>query len=293
MTKVNGNQTIFVGNSNNQIGYIGRNSTREMSKQRLEKEQANAGKNIFAGDLSENLSNTIWQKKELARKEAAKVISDKFASDNLISDSIKASQEHQTQLQETAGEASEQLKYLSEEKENLKEMYGITEEYEPGSNAEYEERLEALEDEVDYWSETRDDALEEIGQESQKIQGEKQSILQQEYTMGNAVEEAQSILDAASEEIIGLLQKEAMEHVKEELEEKVEQAEEAAEEKEEQEEKEEKIKEEKAADEAQSEKLHEAVKGQDQVQEKIEEIKKAGDLLDEDIKGLLVDVNIR
>lgn len=292
MSKIKGTQTIFIGNSEKQIGNIGRNETEKMTRQKLAWKSKNQGSNIFAGNLKEDISGTIKQKKALARKQAAKVISDKFEADNVSSDMIKELDVHKEELKKQAEAANSQLNYLKEEKEKLKEVYGITEDYATGSNGEYEERLAALLDETDYWKERKEEALADIAADGQTIEAIKQSKLGQKYTMKNAMEQAEEILDAASEEVVGLLRKEAMDHVKEEQEEKLEQAEEAAEEKEEQEEKLEKIKEEKKEQSNRTKKLHDLLKKRSQIQEKVGEIRKAADLLEEDMKGLLIDENI-
>lgn len=292
MSRIRENQAFFVGNSEKQIGYIGRNSTEEMTKQKLGEPQEKSNGNVFVGDLDGKIWEAMNRKKALARKEAAKVISDKFEADNVTGDRIQELDAHQEELKTEAADADKQLSYFNNEKEKLKEMYSITAEYEPGSNGEYEERLEALQDEIDYWQEVKDDALIEIVVEGNVISSLKQAKLGEKYSMINAMDDADEILDAASKEIIGLLQNEAMEHVKEDFEEKVEKAEEAARKKEEKEEKLQEIKEAKEDKESRMENLQGIIKEQSQVQETIEEIKKEAELLDEDMKGLLVNVTI-
>ncbi|MBD5545564.1 MAG: hypothetical protein HDR01_15310 [Lachnospiraceae bacterium] len=284
---------IFAGNQENRFGYIGRNGASQKAWEKEKQNTSSSSNTIFAGNLKGNISETIQKKKALARKEAAKIVSDQIERDDVSTQSIRNSQQHQQELLETAKEAGGQLQYLKQAKEELAEMYGITDEYKPGSNKEYDERLKELNDQTEDWNKIYDDALLEIGAESSSIRAIKQALLGRTYTMADATEEAEQVLDAASKEIIALLRKDAMEHVQEELEEKVEQAEKAAEEKEEQEEKLENIKEEKEAAEEQTEKLHETVEQQSEMAEKIDEIKRSADLLDEDMKGLLVDVDIR
>lgn len=294
MGGVKGNSVaVFAGNQENRIGYIGRNGTTQKAWEKEKQYKSASGSNIFAGSLKGDISETIQKKKAMARKEAAKIVSDQIGRDDVSTQAIQKSQAHQQELLETATEAGKQLQYLNQAKDELMEAYGITDEYEPGSNAEYDDRLKELNGQEDYWNKIYEDALLGVGAESSSITAIKQALLGRKYTMENAMEEAGQVLDAASKEIIGLLRKDAMEHVKEELEEKVEQAEKAAEEKEEQEEKLEEIKEEKEAAEEQTEKLHETVEKQSEMQEKIDEIKRSADLLDEDMKGLLVDLDIR
>lgn len=294
MSGLKGNSlAVFAGSQENRIGYIGRNGATQRALEKEKQYKSASGNTIFAGNLKGDISETIQKKKAMARKEAAKIVTDQLARDDVSTNSILKSQEHQAELLSEAKEAGEQLKDLSKAKDELKEVYGITEEYEPGSNEEYEQRLAELNDQEDYWNEIKDGALEGIGAESRSITATKQALLGRKYTMENAMEEAEQVMDAASAEIIGLLRKDAMDHVQEELEEKVEQAEEAAEEKKEEEEKLEGIKEEKEAAEEQTEKLHESVEKQSEMLEKIDEIKRTADLLDEDMKGLLVDLDIR
>lgn len=294
MSGVKGNSVaVFAGNQENRIGYIGRNGATQKALEKEKQYKSASGSNIFAGSLKGDISETIQKKKAMARKEAAKIVSDQISRDDVSTVAIGKSQDRQRELMETATEAGGQLLDLNQKKAELMEAYGITDEYVPGTNGEYDDRLKEVNKQEEYWSGIYKEALDGIGAESSTITDIKQALLKRRYTMENAMEEAQQVMDAASDEIIGLLRKDAMDHVQEELEEKVEQAEEAAEEKKEEEEKLEKIKEEKEAEEAQTEKLHEAVKEQSEMLEKIDEIKRSADLLDEDMKGLLVDLDIR
>lgn len=294
MSGLKGNSAaIFAGNQENRIGYIGRNGVTQKALEKERQYKAASGNAIFAGNLKGDLSETIQKKKAMARKEAAKIVSDQISRDEVSANAISDSQKRQKELLGTAMEAGKELQYLSQAKDELMEAYGITDEYEPGSNAEYEDRLKELNDQQDYWNGIYDDALSGIGAESRSITEIRRAMLKQDYTMEDAMEEAEQVLDAASKEIVALLRKDAMEHVQEEQEEKMEQAEKAAEKKKEEEEKLEGIKEEKEAAEEQTKKLHETVEQQSEMQEKIDEIKRSADLLDEDLKGLLVDLDIR
>lgn len=287
MSRIRENKAVFAGDSVNQPGCAGIGSSKTAGKKDTKKQENK--KNVFAGEIEGDIWKTIQRKKELARKEATKVILDKFESDNVTSDKISELDSHKEELKAQAKEAVGWLSYFDEEKESLKEMYSITEKYEAGSNSEYEERLAALQDEIDDWQRKKDSSLLEIAGEGQIISALKQSKLGEQYTMTKAMAQAEEILDAASSEIIGLLQKDAMEHVTEELKKKVEKAEERAAEKEEMEKRLEEIKEEK---ENKIEQLESLPKAQGQMQETIDEIKREAELLEEDMKGLLVDVSI-
>ncbi|SDA59658.1 hypothetical protein SAMN02910368_01412 [Lachnospiraceae bacterium G11] len=117
--------------------------------------------------------------------------------------------------------------------------------------------------------------------------------------MLDAREKADAVLDAASDEILGMLFEEGKEHVDEELEEKVEEVKEQKEEKEEFEERIEKAKERKEDERKLTEEILEGVSdlqansadlsnAQDQVKEMLNNLK----ILEEDIKGAAVDEEV-
>ena len=103
-----------------------------------------------------------------------------------------------------------------------------------------------------------------------------------------AKEAAESILDAASDSIIGMLWQDAKKHVDEEMEKLVEAAKEQAEKKEEQEEKLEESKEEKEEQEEMTEAIRETASEQEKLQGEIKKILAEAELLEEDMKGLVV-----
>jgi len=107
--------------------------------------------------------------------------------------------------------------------------------------------------------------------------------------MRTAKKMAGSILDAASDAIIGMLWEDAKEHVDEELEKLMEAAKEQAEKKEEEEEKLENIKEEKEEQEELTKTIQESSSEQAKLQDEIKKIMQEAELLEEDMKGLAVD----
>ncbi len=101
----------------------------------------------------------------------------------------------------------------------------------------YQEKCIADDSMEEYYNETIDESIEEIKKNVLEIEATK-AVLANEHGMTDAQKIAEEIEKAGSQEIIGILQSEAMDHMDEELEEVVESAKEAAEEKEAQEEKE-------------------------------------------------------
>ena len=125
---------------------------------------------------------------------------------------------------------------------------------------------------------------------SSTIQGDKEVLLKTSYKGICAAKKcADAILEAASQEIQGMIWEEAKQHVEEEMEELVETAKEKAEEEEELEEKLEAAKEEKNGQEELTEQIQESTSQQDKLQGEIEKLLKEAELLREEMKGLVVD----
>ena len=110
----------------------------------------------------------------------------------------------------------------------------------------YQEKCIADDSIEEYYNEIIDESNEEIKKNILEIEATK-AVLANEHGMTDAQKIAEGIEKAGSQEIIGILQSEAMNHIDEELEEVVESAKEATEEKEAQEEKEAKAEGEKQA----------------------------------------------
>lgn len=177
-----------------------------------------------------------------------------------------------------------------DERERMKNIEPLTE---------YQRRMLDYEDEKKMLGLKKEELTKGIMNESNAIRSIKDSLLKvSEYKgMGGALDKADDIMEAAAQEIIGMLVEEGKEAVDEKLEEAVREAEKEAEEKKEQEEKLEQIKEEKEqyAPEGVSKDTQETVGKLPELeseQSKIEtELKKILDeqaLLEEDMKGIVV-----
>ena len=116
------------------------------------------------------------------------------------------------------------------------------------------------------------------------------------HAMSDAQEQAEDILDAARDEIVGMVFEEGKDHVDEEAEEREEQVEEIKEEKEKQEEfiedqKERREEEEELLENVPMEEMLSLDKIQSNVQQEVQNILDKMKLIAEDIKGAVVDAN--
>lgn len=280
--------------------------------------------NVFAGDLNKTF-DSIEQKKQQARQKAMKVVTDAWAGDRKLDESLDERRNKIKELESTMKEAASDLKWVNEERAALKEKYGLTDDsqeeqdlrllekqadHKPltkeeeerlaeirkaGGPTEYQEHSLDLYKSASRYKEEYEKAKKEIQQESDVITSTKLERLKHD-PMIKASKSADEIMEAASQEIIGMLYDEAKDHIDEEMEEKKEAAEEKAEKEEEEEEKIEKRKEEKEEKEKFIEKISEdmttildADNIMDDVQKEIKKIMDDMKLLEEDIKGAAVD----
>lgn len=275
----------------------------------------------------------ITTKREEAKKRAMKIVGDAFANERKIDDDLDARRERIKTLQNEMGIAKRAIQEIEDSRNELRNMYGVDldsqEEQDlkllekeidarmPGSNisltreevekiadikanglSEYQERsLEMKESEFSYVK-TAYEAEEEIKMENQIISATKLERLKT-HPIVDAKEQAKAIMDAASDEIIGMLVDEAKEHIDEEAEKKKEEAKEKAEEKEELEERIEKVKEEKKEKEKMTEEILEGVaevennsKDMEMAQQEIKDMMNKMKLIEDDIKGAAVDKSL-
>lgn len=223
-------------------------------------------KSVYAGGL--NLADTkLEQTKRLAQKQALKVVGDAFGSRQKVDQDVSDRSDRVKSLLDKIKEDRDGIESVEEEKERLKEAYGIDEKgldekdkeiieknsiKLPGNELteEEKERLEELTKNgmVDYYKELTnlnktqseykkriEDNMLEIKIENAVIRGINKELVK-DQSMLQAHEQSQEIMDAASKEIIGMLKQDAVDHVDEEQEKAQEAAKDKAEEKKEQEE---------------------------------------------------------
>lgn len=258
------------------------------------------GKNIFAGNLNPAI-DPIAQKRQDARQQAMKIVGDAWASDQKVDDDLALRRENIRNLQSEIGKANDELKKIEDQRVQLRDHYGVTE------DSKEEQDLKLLAKEMDakkpgsgvsLTKEEREQIAEasaQIRMESAIITGTKLEMLKHQG-MTKAQKAADDVMEAASDQIVGMLMEEAKDHIDEEMEEQKELAEERAEKKEELEERTQKNDEEDAREKALRDQIGDSTKlmtesedVMDDVQRELKKIVDKMKLLEEDIKGAAVD----
>lgn len=252
----------------------------------------NQKQTLFGGDLS-IANDPIALKRKEAQEKAWKIVKNAWANDMSVDESVQERREHYAQMEALRKEATESLADINDDKEVLRELYGV------GADSQEQKDLELLEKEQDYkngvsfdaptkeemerlaelhqqpLTEYQERALElnnqagnlklQIEDANRRMRDDTSDLysIRQERLKSKAMLEAQDaaedIMETANDEIIGMLLQEAKEHIDEKMEESKEKAEKAAEEQEEKEEQLEEVKLERAVQEAMIEGTKEAV----------------------------------
>ncbi|MCM1541830.1 MAG: hypothetical protein NC121_11265 [Blautia sp.] len=282
--KVDNNITLFAGGQ----------PESSLATEGAGKKQENR-KTLFAGDLNPqggSLQDRIEQKKQEARKQAMKVVEDAFSTDKVMDEEIENSRQNIRDLQEDRAR-------LLDERENVEIRKADLEKgYEAGeiSEADYLTEKDNLKKEEQIRDQELDDNESQVMQENGTIRAIRRERLKH-HTMVDAQEQAEDIMDAARDEIMGLVLDEGRDHIDEETEKREEQAEEIREEKEEQEEfienqKERREEEEELLENMPVKEMLSLDKVQSDVQQEVQEILDKMKLIAEDIKGAVVDKNL-
>ena len=259
-------------------------------------------KTIFAGGFLGDMTiqERVQQRKAQAQKEALKIVRDAWAGDQSIDQMMDESRERIRQLQEENLDAQTELNRVEEQRQKLMETYGVNEDT---PVEEWPEEYKSRMLELNKYAENNQMILEknkrDIIGENAVIRGIKQEKLKRDpqHTMIGARQQADEILEAASDEIIGMVMEDAKAHLDEEQEKREEQAEKIKEEKEEMEELQEKRDEKQEALEELIEDIpvDEMLK-LDQIktdiQQEVQNIVSKMKLVAEDIKGSMVDANV-
>ncbi len=312
--------------------YVGNGLEKEVGVQKslsstVEKEQ---GSSVFGGKLN-NITDTIVEKKQKAREQAMKIVGDAWAGEQKIDADIEERRKRVKDLQKEIGACNKEIQWFEEERKRLQEVYGV----EDGSSE--QQALELLAKEVDSRTpgkqvsltqeereqlvQIKEQELTEYQSRSLELKELAKDYEEQKYKfgkeievenaiisatrlerlktdpMGDAIRQAEAVLEEASEEIVSMAVEAGMEHVDEELEEKVEDAKRRAEEEEAREEQLENIKEKKSENQERvTEEIIESaaeLTGMDtrqaEVQKELKEVMDKMKLLAEDIKGAKVD----
>ena len=313
--------TVNLAGLNGNVGF-GTNAAGEMDR-----ENSSQVKNgsVFLGNRNNNnnVNSLIEQKRAQARKQAAKVLRGQFARDSKVTDGMDELRARNMEIEEELKSLYEQRKGFMEERDGLKEKYGIAPDSQEqkdldlirrgsslwkegnlsvldkdelerlaslGERTEYQQRSLEYDKVIEHISSLEKELQNERTANTSTITGTKQAILESGGKGIRAARKAaDSILQGASDAIIGMIWDAAKDHVDEEMEKLVEAAKEQAEKKEEEEEKLENIKEEKEEQKELTEDIQESTSEQTMQQDEIKKILKEAELLEEDMKGLAVD----
>lgn len=288
--KIESNVTVFAGAASDYVHVGKREETERTGEDR---------KAIFAGNFqgTQTLQERIQQRKEQAQKEALKIVSDAWAGDQAIDKSLDESREHIRQMQEDNLQARNELNSIEEQRQKLKEIYGVTDKTAwEDMPEEYKSRLRELNDYAAHNEDILRKNERDIKTENAVIRGTRLERLKT-HSMVDAQKDAQEILDAAGDEIVGMVVDEAREHLDEEQEKREEQAEKIEEKREELEELQEKRDErekelEELIENAPVEEMLELDQIKNNIKQEVQDIINKMKLVAEDIKGTTVDSNV-
>lgn len=266
-------------NMANEQLYQNKNRTWE-GTQKAEESQVKNGR-IFAGNTN---FDAIMQRRKQAQKQAMHLMEEQFETDRNTDESMEKRRTHIEEMHEENRLAGEEISRLEEDKKRLMEEECLSAD---------SPELIGISEEIQYWKKKIYEGEKEISEDVATIRATKEALLKRTYDMTDAAGAAEDIMDAASDEIIGMLREEAtdkLEEDKKEEQEKMERAEEKKEEKEE-------ILEKRQEQELKELKLKELAKTdipekQSEIQQEIAEILASQKLLEEDLKGIAMDTSI-
>ena len=325
--KVQQNITIFTGDTQNRT-----QAENENAKNNGARESRN--KTIYAGNLTENLTlrDRIQQKKEQAQARALKIVNDAWDGDKKIDESIGESKAHIEEFQAKYQDAQEKAGQIAQERERLRESSHIDTDSDEQRDLEllekarvaanhpwagteltseekerlaviedkgltkYQEQQLALSDTEWRYRESAQKAEQGIQTENAVIRGIR-GERRKHHPMADAQREAKEVLEAARDEIIGMVVQESRDQLDEEqekreevsdaIEEKKEEQEEILEKREEREEEFEELMEDLPVEEA-----VELENVQDEIRQEIQNMMNKMGLVAEDIKGAKVDTGV-
>ena len=234
------------------------------------------------------VTDPIAAKKAQAQKKAMKILGDAFAGESKIDDDMSARREKVTSLTQEIADRKKDIRELEDTKASLLEQ----------GYAENSDEIKQLSEGISAYNKQAMDAENERTAENAVIRQTKIERLKTN-PMGEARDQADAVMDAANDEIMGMLIDEGREHIDEKQEEEKKKAEAEKEKKQEQEEKLEARKEEKKEQEKLIENIVEASGelngGKDsvaQAQQEIKDMMAKMKLVEDDVKGAAVDQGI-
>lgn len=175
---------------------------------------------VFGRELQLPGDKMVKRRKE-AQEKAMKVVKGAFAGELKLDESVAKMKKSITKTQEEMVAAKAELNKVLEREAALAQNTDLTDE-------EYEQEIFAIEEAKDYFSGIIADGK---GLENKTMQALEEIKIERAKSapMVEATENAEKILEAAGEDIIGMLREDAKEHIDAENEKKQEEAEEKAE----------------------------------------------------------------
>ena len=172
------------------------------------------------GSMPQNpLDAQIAQKRTAAMDKAKKLLGDVFAAEKSIDDDLAERANRISESKRRIVDANKELAALREEKEKLKEQYGLAgDETEEMLPEEYKMQRDELTRYGDPYRQTIAEATDIIEEEQKIIAAVKVERLKSAPMVG-ASKEAEEVLASAEEEIVGLVMDEAVETMEEHMEE--------------------------------------------------------------------------
>ena len=297
-------------------------------------------KSISAGNLN-NMTDrefNISQKRKSARKQAMKLISDAWDKDNKTAQNIKNMETEKADIAVQNSDLKSKLKHIDKSQKDLQELYGVAPESQEQKDLEllkkYQDNRNGVsndkfsKEEVDRLKELQNEPLTEYQKKALMINSAKDAIRSQidkndlkamnktmsinsakieqlkSQDMLKASDAADSIIDAAEEDIFGMLVNEGKQNIDDNMKEQQEEAKKAEEEKEKKQEQIDEAKKKRQEEkeilenEQQADKLEldTSIKNQtvdhlSEAQQQVEQIMKKNNLINEDIKGIEIDLN--
>lgn len=205
----------ITGNTNRMYGNTTGKSQEETQVEKNKK--MSVGGHMFAGSIGVQspFQSQIDDKRASAMEKAKKLIGDVFAAEKSVDDDLKERAERIKESEQSIVDANKELASLREEKEKLKEQYGITgEETEAELPEEYKMQRDELTRYGEPYRETITDASKVIKEEQKVIAAVKVERLKSN-PMVEASKEADELLASAEKEVYGMLMDEVVEHLEE------------------------------------------------------------------------------
>ncbi len=322
--KVQNNITVFAGDT--------RNNKQAENADTASRNSQEKNKTIYAGSLLREfpLRDRIQQRRAQAQERAMKIVGDTWNGDKKIDEELNRSRERIRELQASNKDAQDSIRDLKAESEALAELYQVDPDSEEQQDLELLKKAQAAsrpfsgikltEEEGERLAEIQDKELTEYQTRQLEINKrvwdyqETISLTNRKIEVENAVirgirlerlkkdpmleaqQEAETVMEAARDEAVGMIVDEAKEHLDEEQEEKEEEAEAIREKNEELEEIQEKRDE-------REEELEQLIKDMpveemtdlnqtvEEVKQQIQKVLNEVNLIEEDIKGAKVDLN--